>query len=65
MEEYYFSAPLQIGQKLVFLDMMHYTMVKTTQFNGVAHPEIGYWSKKEGYKCWKKFDYLDFRNRLG
>ncbi|MEY3322631.1 MAG: hypothetical protein RLZZ417_2214 [Bacteroidota bacterium] len=65
MEEYYFSTPLQTGQKLIFLDMMHYTMVKTTQFNGVAHPEIGYWSENEGYKCWKKFNYLDFKNRLG
>lgn len=65
LEEYYFPTPLKIGQKLIFLDMMHYTMVKTTMFNGVGHPEIGFWSEDDGYKLWKKFDYTDFRNRLG
>jgi carboxynorspermidine decarboxylase len=65
MEEYFFENPLQIGQKIIFLDMMHYTMVKTTQFNGVAHPEIGYWSEEHGYQCLKKFNYQDFKNRLG
>lgn len=65
LEEYFFSTPLQVGQKLIFLDMMHYTMVKTTMFNGVGHPEISFWSEDDGYKLWKKFDYLDFKNRLG
>jgi carboxynorspermidine decarboxylase len=65
LENYYFKEPLQIGQQLIFLDMMHYTMVKTTQFNGVAHPEIGFWSSKNGYTSWRKFDYLDFKHRLG
>jgi carboxynorspermidine decarboxylase len=65
IEEYFFSTPLQVGQKLIFLDMMHYTMVKTTMFNGVGHPEIGVWSEDDGYKLWKKFDYSDFKNRLG
>jgi len=65
LEEYYFLTPLQVGQKLIFLDMMHYTMVKTTMFNGVGHPEIGFWSEFDGYNLWKKFDYSDFRNRLG
>ena len=65
LEEYFFSSPLQVGQKLIFLDMMHYTMVKTTMFNGVGHPEIGCWSEDNGYKLWKKFDYSDFKNKLG
>jgi carboxynorspermidine decarboxylase len=65
LEEYYFPTPLKVGQKLIFLDMMHYTMVKTTMFNGVGHPEIGFWSKDDEYNLWKKFDYSDFRNRLG
>lgn len=65
LEEYFFSTPLQVGQKLIFLDMMHYTMVKTTMFNGVGHPEIGFWSENDEYKLWKKFDYADFKNRLG
>jgi carboxynorspermidine decarboxylase len=65
LEEYYFSSNLQVGQKLIFLDMMHYTMVKTTMFNGVGHPEIGFWSEDDRYNLWKKFDYSDFKNRLG
>lgn len=65
LEEYFFSSPLQVGQKLIFLDMMHYTMVKTTMFNGVGHPEIGCWSENDEYLLWKKFDYSDFKNRLG
>jgi carboxynorspermidine decarboxylase len=65
LEEYYFPTPLQVGQKLIFLDMMHYTMVKTTMFNGVGHPEIGFWSEDDRYNLWKKFDYSDFKNRLG
>jgi len=65
LEEYYFPTPLKVGQKLIFLDMMHYTMVKTTMFNGVGHPEIGFWSKDDEYNLWKKFDYSDFRNKLG
>lgn len=35
-----FDKPLQISDKVKFKDMMHYTMVKTTQFNGVAHPSL-------------------------
>lgn len=65
LEEYYFQTPLKVGKKLIFLDMMHYTMVKTTMFNGVGHPEIGFWSEVDGYNLWKKFDYSDFKNRLG
>jgi carboxynorspermidine decarboxylase len=65
LEEYYFPTHLQIGQKLIFLDMMHYTMVKTTMFNGVGHPEIGFWFEDDRYNLWKKFDYSDFKNRLG
>jgi len=38
--DYSFDRPLEIGDKLVFLDMAHYTMVKTTTFNGVRHPAI-------------------------
>jgi carboxynorspermidine decarboxylase len=43
--------------------MMHYTMVKTTTFNGVNLPEIGIWDGLE-YQTIKKFGYEDFRSRL-
>lgn len=63
--EYSFPEPLQEGQRLVFTDMAHYTMVKTTTFNGVPHPSIAtYDPVTKEYKVVRKFGYEDFRNRL-
>lgn len=63
--EYSFPEPLQPGQKLVFTDMAHYTMVKTTTFNGVPHPDIAtYDPQSHEYKVVRRFGYEDFRNRL-
>ncbi len=63
--EYSFPEPLQIGQKLVFTDMAHYTMVKTTTFNGVPHPDIDTFDPETGeLKVVRRFGYEDFRNRL-
>jgi carboxynorspermidine decarboxylase len=59
-----FDRPLTIGDKIIFEDMMHYTMVKTTMFNGVEHPSIGVWNDKEGFKLIRKFTYEDYKNRL-
>ena len=44
--DYSFDEPLKVGDRLIFEDMIHYTMVKTTFFNGVRHPDIGIWTKK-------------------
>jgi carboxynorspermidine decarboxylase len=61
-----FPAPLEPGQKLVFTDMAHYTMVKTTMFNGVQHPAIVTWDPaSEELKVVREFGYEDFRDRLG
>ncbi|WP_234733767.1 carboxynorspermidine decarboxylase [Tellurirhabdus bombi] len=63
MGDYSFDEPLQIGQKLVFDDMIHYTMVKTTSFNGVGLPSIGIW--KEGrFELVKSYGYESFKDRL-
>lgn len=62
--DYGFKAPLKIGDKIVFEDMMHYTMVKTTTFNGINLPHIGIWTKEGQYKHVKSFGYHDFKNRL-
>lgn len=62
--DYSFPEPLKIGDKLVFGDMLHYTMVKNTTFNGVQLPSIGIWSEKEGFRIIRKFGYEDYRNRL-
>ena len=63
MGEWSFNEKPYIGQKIVFEDMIHYTMVKTTMFNGVAHPSIGVLNDN-GFKLLKKFDYEDYKNRL-
>ncbi len=59
-----FEKPLNIGDKIIFEDMMHYTMVKTTTFNGVQHPSIGSWKEPEGFKLIRQFTYEDYKNRL-
>ncbi|WP_372648091.1 carboxynorspermidine decarboxylase [Draconibacterium sp.] len=64
MEAYDFGRKLQIGEQIVFLDMIHYTMVKTTMFNGVNHPTIAIWTKDDELQIIRKFKYEDFKNRL-
>ncbi|MEZ5299618.1 MAG: carboxynorspermidine decarboxylase [Verrucomicrobiales bacterium] len=63
---YSFDAPLRPGDRLVFTDMAHYTMVKTTMFNGVKHPAVASWDPETGEaKVLRRFAYEDFRARLG
>jgi len=62
--DYAFDEPLQAGTRLVFEDMIHYTMVKTTMFNGVRHPDIGIWHTDNTFELVRRFNYEDFRNRL-
>jgi carboxynorspermidine decarboxylase len=59
-----FDAELKTGDRIIFEDMIHYTMVKTTFFNGVQHPSIGIWSDKEGFKLVRKFGYEDYMGKL-
>ncbi len=63
--DYSFDQPLVIGQRLIFEDMAHYTMVKTTTFNGTKLPSLAVWnSKTDKLEIIKAFDYSDFKNRL-
>ncbi|UXP31436.1 carboxynorspermidine decarboxylase [Reichenbachiella agarivorans] len=64
LEEYGFDQELKIGDSITFLDMIHYTMVKTSTFNGVPHPSIGILTPGGTFKIVKEFGYEDFRNRL-
>ena len=58
------AAP-EPGQRLAFLDQAHYSMVKTTTFNGVPLPSIWLWdSETDQLECVRKFGYDDFRGRL-
>lgn len=62
---YSFPEPVEVGQKLVFTDMAHYTMVKTTTFNGVPHPDIDTFDPAtDELRVVRRFGYEDFRNRL-
>jgi carboxynorspermidine decarboxylase len=64
--DYSFDRPLAIGDKLVFLDMAHYTMVKTTTFNGVRLPSIAtHDPKTKQITVHRRFGYRDYRDRLG
>ena len=64
LEAYSFDEPLSIGDEIVFLDMIHYTMVKSTYFNGVKHPSIGILKKSGEFKLVREFGYQDYKNRL-
>ncbi len=62
--EYSFDEELTIGQKLVFCDMAHYSMVKNNTFNGVNLPSIYAYTKDEKLVLVKEFGYEDFKRRL-
>jgi carboxynorspermidine decarboxylase len=64
MGEWSFEKELVAGDRIVFLDMIHYTMVKTTTFNGVHHPSIGIWTKEGQFRLIREFDYEDYKTRL-
>ena len=62
--EYSFDRELRPGDRVIFEDMIHYTMVKTTFFNGVQHPAIGIVKENHEFELIRQFQYQDFRNRL-
>jgi carboxynorspermidine decarboxylase len=60
-----FEQPLRVGDRLAFEDMSHYTMVKTTTFNGIQHPAICTWEPENGkLEVKRSFGYQDFKGRL-
>ncbi len=63
ISDYSFDKPLKIGDKLQFLDMAHYSMVKTTTFNGVQLPTIALYRDNQLHII-RQFGYEDFKNRL-
>jgi len=64
MGDYSFDDPLKVGDKIIFEDQMHYTMVKATTFNGVKLPSIAMLNKDGGIEVLREFGYEDFKNRL-
>jgi len=65
MGDYSFAQPLEVGQRLVFGDMAHYTMVKTSTFNGTKLPALALWnSNTDQLEIVREFGYADFKERL-
>jgi carboxynorspermidine decarboxylase len=64
MGDWSFDEPLKVGDRIVFEDMIHYTIVKTTMFNGVSHPSIGLWTKDNEFVLYRQFGYEDYKNRM-
>ncbi len=62
--DFSFPEPLKAGDRLVFQDMAHYTMVKNNTFNGVRLPSIGILTAQGEFRLVRKFGYADYRNRL-
>ncbi|MGB2600709.1 MAG: carboxynorspermidine decarboxylase [Candidatus Omnitrophota bacterium] len=63
--EYSFPEPLKAGDKVTFMDMAHYTMVKNNTFNGVRLPSIALYDPgKDQIRMVRQFGYEDYRNRL-
>ncbi len=59
-----FDHELKVGERIVFEDMIHYTMVKTTMFNGVHHPAIAIARRNGQTDIIREFGYEDFKNRM-
>ncbi|MDY5822011.1 MAG: carboxynorspermidine decarboxylase, partial [Helicobacter sp.] len=60
--DYSFDTPLKVGDKIAFVDMIHYTIVKNTTFNGVELPSLGVVENGK-FKLLKQFGYTDFKER--
>lgn len=59
-----FDKELSVGDKVVFEDMIHYTTVKTTMFNGISHPSIALWTKDGNLEMLREYGYEDYRSRM-
>lgn len=59
-----FDHELQVGEQIILEDMIHYTTVKTTMFNGISHPSIGILHTDGTFELYRKFTYEDYKNRM-
>ncbi|MDD2327297.1 MAG: carboxynorspermidine decarboxylase [bacterium] len=64
MGDWSFDKPLQVGDRIIFEDMIHYTIVKTTLFNGVTHPSIGLWTLDGRFELYRRYGYEDYKSRM-
>ena len=59
-----FPKELQVGDEVIFEDMIHYTTVKTNMFNGISHPALGMLHEDGQLEVLRRFDYEDYLNRM-
>ena len=59
-----FDQPLKVGDFLIFEDMIHYTVVKTTMFNGIPHPSIALWTSSRKLTILRAYTYEDYMARM-
>ena len=64
MGSWKFDHALQVGERIVFEDMIHYTMVKTNMFNGIQHPSIALCHSNGELEVYRTFRYEDYRDRM-
>ncbi len=64
MSSWRFDHELEIGEEVIFEDMIHYTTVKTCTFNGISHPSIGMLHSDGQLEVLRRFGYEDYRNRM-
>lgn len=62
--EWSFDEPLLVGDRIIFEDMIHYTTVKTTMFNGISHPSIALWNQYNQLEIYREFTYDDYKERM-
>lgn len=59
-----FDHDLEVGETLIFEDMIHYTTVKTNMFNGIGHPSIGMLRSDGTFELFRSYSYEDYKNRM-
>jgi carboxynorspermidine decarboxylase len=64
MGDWSFDKPLEIGDRIIFEDMIHYTVVKTNMFNGIPHPDLCIWTKDGEANTFRRYTYEDYKNRM-
>ena len=64
MGDWLFDHELQIGENIIFEDMLHYTTVKTNMFNGITHPSITLLKTNGELEILREYTYEDYKNRM-
>ena len=64
MRSWAFDHELKVGENVIFEDMLHYTTVKTTMFNGIGHPSIGMLHEDGTFELFRRYTYEDYRDRM-